>query len=133
MFEHVKHPNVLNRNTAWDISLSFEYLLQSFSPLKNTQTQCLRHTKPLPAHIYPSMSSGLSSPGLQSCFSNHSAIKQEFVPVWRHRLGLSWAPFLETINQICLYASLASLSTTTIIIIIFTFIIIAKKVSFVSD
>lgn len=48
MFEHVKHPNVLNRNTVRDISLSFEYLLQSFSPLKNTQTQCLRQTKPLP-------------------------------------------------------------------------------------
>ncbi len=45
MFEHVKHPNVLNRNTAWDISL-WEYLLQSFFPLKNTQ--CLRRTKPLP-------------------------------------------------------------------------------------
>lgn len=49
MFEHVKHPNVLNGNTVWDISLSFEYLLQSSpSSLKNTQTQCLRHTKPLP-------------------------------------------------------------------------------------
>lgn len=130
IFEHVKYPNFLNRTFHW-VSSTKLFSLQKCS----NQGQCLRRTKPLPvppsrscfpAHIYPSTSAGPSSPGLQSCFSNHTAIKQEFVPVWRHRLSLSWSPFLETINQVCLCASLASLSTTTIIIIV-------KRVSYVSD
>lgn len=80
---------------------SQEFLSHWFSP----------HFSHSLSHTYPSMSSGSAGPALSSCFSNCTAIKWEFVVVWR-QTGL-----LKTINQTCLSTFQSSFIIITAIII----------------
>lgn len=63
------------------------------------------------SYTYPSMSCGSAGPALSNCFSNRTAIKWEFVVVWR-QTGL-----LQTINQTCLSTFQSSFIIITTIIL----------------